>query len=351
MVSFMAMVVHLVLAATTFAANDPRTLAHDHFAKGIAAFNHERFGEAAEEFEEAYRLSPSYKVLYNIGQVDVALGKSVEAIDAFERYLQEGKTAVSVARQQEVREAIAKEKARIGSITVRTEPTGADIRLDGRVVGSTPLDHPILVTIGPHTIEATIAGRPSRIRDVQVVGGGELDLEIALEAPPLPEAPKEVPEPTSAPASVRAPQSVEPISSAPRAVSVSNPEEHPTARTSRTRNIGYALGILGLTAATAGGVLVFASSSSANSAVARFTSAGCDKVYDATKCGSPTQDYNSAKSNHTLGWWIAGAGAAALVAGVALVIVTPNEHSSSLGLGNVQWIAASPGGLSLGGSW
>ena len=68
-------------ASAARAAEDPKAAARDHFQKGVAAFDERRFAEAGEEFEAAYRLSPAFVVLYNIGQVHVILGRSVEAAE------------------------------------------------------------------------------------------------------------------------------------------------------------------------------------------------------------------------------------------------------------------------------
>jgi uncharacterized protein HemY len=48
------------------------------------AFDDERYREAAEEFEAAYRLSPAFAVSAIRGRVYVALGRSVDAAQAFE---------------------------------------------------------------------------------------------------------------------------------------------------------------------------------------------------------------------------------------------------------------------------
>ena len=351
----MAMVAHLVTAAISVAATDPRASAHEHFERGLAAFRQERFAEAAEEFEEAYRISPSYKVLYNIGQVDVALGRSVEAIDAYEKFLKDGGAGIPSERQKEVREALAKEQARIGTITVRTEPEGAEIRLDGRLVGTTPLTRPIRATMGAHTIEASLSGRPARVRDVRVAGGGEIDIEIEIATVAAPDASSVVPvapqvkepsEPTKTAEAIAvraAPVAVESI----RDARSGSPGEG----AGWSKPVGFILGIAGLAAAATGGILAAAGASSANSAVDRFINANCRSAYTATGCAGPTSDYNSGKNLYRDGWWVAGVGTATLAAGAVLVLVAPERHASQLGDASRSWVAFAPSGLSLGGSW
>src|SRR5687767_10067084 len=125
LVPTMALAAALLSPARPAAAqSDARAAARAHFERGVAAFNARRFGEAGEEFATAYKLSPAFPVLYNIGQVNVALGRPVEAVEAFERYLREG-TTVAAERRREVEGEIAKQLERIGEVTVRTIPEGA----------------------------------------------------------------------------------------------------------------------------------------------------------------------------------------------------------------------------------
>src|SRR4051812_18719060 len=50
-----------------------------------------RYEEAYREFKAAYAASPSYKILGNLGLCAMKLERDEEAIDAYERYLKEGK--------------------------------------------------------------------------------------------------------------------------------------------------------------------------------------------------------------------------------------------------------------------
>ena len=177
------MFVSLIGAASRASAQnaDAKAAARAAFEKGVAAFDDRRFAEAAEAFDTAYRLSPAYVVLYNIGQVDVILGRSVEAVDAFDRYLKQGASAVPADRRREVEGEIEKQTARIGTIAVRTFPDGAQLRVDGALVGTTPLPKPVRVTAGRHTVAATLKGRAPEIREVDVGGRAEIALELTLE--------------------------------------------------------------------------------------------------------------------------------------------------------------------------
>ena len=46
-------------APVAWAQADPKAAAHEHHDKGLAAFDEERFTDAAKQFEVAYRISPA----------------------------------------------------------------------------------------------------------------------------------------------------------------------------------------------------------------------------------------------------------------------------------------------------
>ena len=102
-------------------------------------------------------------------------------MSAFEKYLAQGADAVSPDRRQEVRAEIEKQRALIGAITVRTVPESAEVRVDGVLVGTTPLAQPVLVSAGMHTVDALHAGYVSRLRELTVAGMAQIEIELRLD--------------------------------------------------------------------------------------------------------------------------------------------------------------------------
>src|SRR5947209_6632 len=108
----------------------PREAAATHYDKGLIAFDQKRYEVALREFEAAYELTPSYKVLYEIGLVNVRLGRPLEAIEAFEGYLATGRNAVDEDRKMVVmstikgqQRSIERRRLPIGTLTVTTAPS------------------------------------------------------------------------------------------------------------------------------------------------------------------------------------------------------------------------------------
>src|SRR5262245_32963507 len=64
--------------------------AAERFRRGIQLFDDGDFAPALVEFERAYELSPNYRVLENIGIVNIRLGHYANAARTLRRYLDEG---------------------------------------------------------------------------------------------------------------------------------------------------------------------------------------------------------------------------------------------------------------------
>jgi hypothetical protein len=136
---------------------------------------------ALVEFERAYQLSPNYRVLYNIGQVRIQLGRYARAFEALTQYVKEGGDTIDAERRAAVQKDIDMLAERTAKLTVRTNEPGANIQLDGVVIGVSPLAGPLIVDAGEHNIgvrkvgfydrfqSITLAGRDARTVDFELV--------------------------------------------------------------------------------------------------------------------------------------------------------------------------------------
>ena len=325
-------------ASLAWAQNNPRAVAHEHYEKGLAAFDDERFQEAADEFEAAYRSSPAFAVLYNIGRVNVALGRSVEAVQAFEMYLAQGAEAVPPDRRKEVAAEIERQRARIGAVNIRTVPAFAEVRVDGKLVGKTPLAEPVLVTAGTHTIEALVSGYTPQVRELKVEGLARIELDLRLDPVSGPDAVAKPEKPTAPATAPSAPPPVTPVPTSDREVS-SNP----------MRTWGYVVAVAGLVGGAAGGVVAATGVNAANDAKNRAANAAAPS--DSSAYAQASSDFNNAKDQVQLGWTIAGIGGGVLLAGALLVVISP-DHKTGAGLSSiVPWVAANSGGVGVSGVW
>jgi tetratricopeptide (TPR) repeat protein len=101
--------------------SEERALARSHFNRGVEFAKAGSYESALAEFEQAYRISPHFSALYNIGQAELALDRPQLAIETLRRYLAEGGERIEPARRAEVGSTIATELERLGPVEAANE--------------------------------------------------------------------------------------------------------------------------------------------------------------------------------------------------------------------------------------
>jgi hypothetical protein len=188
---------------------------------------------ALEKFESAFRLFPSPKILFNMGRAHQALGQQVEALTAFERFLDEAPYAPKESRAEATR-AVEALRPKLSFLDLDAEDADCKISVDGREVGISPLPRPLAVLPGAHEVRFEKEGMLAETRSVSPVPGQKLRVYVKLSRVPAPATTTAPPPPVVVPA-VRepAPKASEPAPS-PAPEVVSSPAEPTGAPWQRT---------------------------------------------------------------------------------------------------------------------
>lgn len=172
---------------------------------------------ALASFRAAYNASPSYRVLYNIGQLCTRLADSVCTYRAYEQYLREGGSGVPAKRRTEVQAELQNLTKVVALVTISVSQQDAEVLVDDASIGKSPLPAPVAVSAGDHTIVARREDK-SIDRAIKVAPGDavSIDLQIPKDAPPPPAPP---PAPSTAPEKAeKKPEPAKPVPIVPWAV-------------------------------------------------------------------------------------------------------------------------------------
>jgi hypothetical protein len=127
--------------------------ARTHFQEGLASAQRGEVEAALRHFRTAYELQPHFSVLYNIGQAEATLGRPIQAVDSFERYLKDGGEQVKAERKASVLELISSNKRLIGQLrVVVAAPDRTRVWLDGTELTREQLTKPLPLKVGQHTL-------------------------------------------------------------------------------------------------------------------------------------------------------------------------------------------------------
>lgn len=157
------------------------------FERGVELFDEHEYERSLLEFERAYTLAHGYRVLYNIAQVNVALGRYASAVKSLNRYLAEGAAEIAPARVEDVQRQLGEARSRTANLHVRVDTEGADISLDDHPLATSPMDSSELVDSGQHRILVRKRGFYEVARVVRLAGGDSVDVDVQLEAMALAE--------------------------------------------------------------------------------------------------------------------------------------------------------------------
>jgi hypothetical protein len=167
---------------------DPQAKAHaqELLGQGSKLYQQGDVTGALEKFEAAYVAFPSPKLMFNIGQADRDLGRPVEAIEAFQRFLAEA-TDASPEKMADARRFVAELQMKLGRLRIDCDTAGAEVRVDGKTVGLTPLPGLIWATPGRHQVTASRTDAIPALETVEVQTGSTSTATmrlIPLVAPP-----------------------------------------------------------------------------------------------------------------------------------------------------------------------
>jgi hypothetical protein len=155
------------------------------YQRGRELYEESDFQGALAEMRRAYDLAPSFKLLYDIGQVCFQMQDYPCALKTFTRYLNDGKGDIPAARREEVQADVERLKGRIAYLRVTVNKPDAEIFVDDVSVGKAPLSEPVMVSAGKRKVEARLTGAVPVARTIEVAGQDTVDvpLEIAGTSP------------------------------------------------------------------------------------------------------------------------------------------------------------------------
>jgi tetratricopeptide (TPR) repeat protein len=364
-------------------ADDPRGEARAHYARGLELAGQNGYEGALREFDVAYAISPQFAVLFNIGQAHIALGHTVEAIEALTRYLRDGGDRISPARRTQVERQIAGLRstlpspeatseadaarataaaagaaageaveaasegsraagARAGTLTVRCPEPGLKLALDGKRIDLAASTRGLALTGGVHHLVLSAPGRRSTEESLEIPAGG-VALVICENLLPATTAPVVLP---GAPGPPGPPIDIPPVFAAVTG-SPTTPTVHP-------KTVAYILGGLGVAlGGTAIGVYFWNRG--------QYADAKAEHAYLGDHPQAPNfydlavkynQDVDALNRNSYLTVGLAAASIGLLAGGAYLYFRArrPVDKTGATG-GPRSWAAITPDGLSLTGVW
>ncbi|MBI5481018.1 MAG: PEGA domain-containing protein [Deltaproteobacteria bacterium] len=138
--------------------------------RGTEAFEAKEYAAALQYFEDAHRAFPTPILKYNIALALGKLGRLAEAIESYEAFLHEAKDADADARAFAAAE-IPKLEKQVSTLVITAATAGAEVAIDGKTRGKTPLARPLRLDPGRHRVSLSRAGHQQFAADLTLQAG------------------------------------------------------------------------------------------------------------------------------------------------------------------------------------
>ena len=179
MKTYSVFAVMIVLAAGAFAAPARgESEAKTHFLKGKALVEEGAYDQAIVELKASYDLKPVAIVLYNIAVCYDEMHRFGKAIDYYARFLTEGQ-GESKALLDEVDARVKAIQKFIGQLAVAVDQAGAEVIVDGELIGISPLKKVSLET-GEHDLLVRKTGFEDTKQKFTIVSGERTEIDVKM---------------------------------------------------------------------------------------------------------------------------------------------------------------------------
>ncbi|HEY6728719.1 MAG TPA: PEGA domain-containing protein [Polyangiaceae bacterium] len=187
--------------APGLALADAKADAEKQFRAGVSLQKVEDFEAAISAFEASLRLYPTKGAWFNLANCLRATHRYPEALSALQSLERDFGAELQDPLRSTVEMQVAELKNLTATITIEIDQPGAEIAIDGRPIGSSPLSDPVRVGLGDHEVRATLAGFEPAVAHVNLGPAQAATMKLSLRAPGTAPAPAAAtPPPTQPPA-------------------------------------------------------------------------------------------------------------------------------------------------------
>lgn len=175
-------------------SRDPRAAEKDQarelVVRAADAMMADRFVEAEALFAAAWELDKAYDIAGNLGHVELTNKKPREAAEHLRFCLLSLPASEPPAQQKRIKDRFDEARSQVAALRIHVSEKGAEVRIDGRPMGSAPLALEVFADPGKRVVSAELEGYEAVQITVNAEKGGSH--EISLELKRVGEAPAPV---------------------------------------------------------------------------------------------------------------------------------------------------------------
>jgi hypothetical protein len=149
--------------------------------QGVELRQQGRDERALPLFQKAHDLAPTPRTAGQLGLAEMATGYWLDAEKHLAKALENPEHPWVAKNLKSLIDALAETRANIGELVVEGSPPGATIAVEGKPVGVLPLPGPIRLAKGKVDVDASAPGYVHNTQSIDVPGGSQQRVTVALE--------------------------------------------------------------------------------------------------------------------------------------------------------------------------
>lgn len=162
------------------------------YMDGVKASGEERWADAYASFVAAWALQKHYTIAGGIGTCALMLERYRDAakyLAFYAREIEKDTTATPADRSAATR-TYEQARAKVGAVELHVNVERAEVLVGAEVVGTSPLEDPVFVEPGTHTITVRQAGYETVSFPVQIKAGEAIARDVELKPAPVSQPPE-----------------------------------------------------------------------------------------------------------------------------------------------------------------
>ncbi len=147
--------------------------------EGDAFYKKGDYARARVSYIAAWALKRHWQLAGSLGDCEVKLGMNRDAAEHLAYFM---RVSPNQPPSSDAQKLFQTASSKIGTLVVTVDVPGAEVAVDGKVVGKAPLEDPVFVEPGHHTLEAHL-GTKVMAAEVDVAAGGKRTVGLTLTGP------------------------------------------------------------------------------------------------------------------------------------------------------------------------
>lgn len=164
-------------APTTVAATDRARSLH---IEGAKLYDEGKYEQAYVAFVAAWALKKHPQIAGNLADCEMKLGKYRDAADHYRFITRNVAGDVKPEDQARAEGRLKEAQQKIAVVEIATTAAGAEVSLDGTLLGKAPLPDALFLEPGQHTIEAHLDGYASAIQKIDATAGSSRTVRLEM---------------------------------------------------------------------------------------------------------------------------------------------------------------------------